>query len=80
MATGDARWALIVDTYERELLAKGKKYPVLTHTFWGQTKKECEGYYKAHMTTDVFFRDCTQKRRWEKIDCYSVANWKKLTP
>ena len=44
-------------------------YPVVTHTFLGESRQQAEGYVKAHFGTDVFFRDCTKKRRFRNFEC-----------
>ena len=39
-----------VDIYE------SNSYPVVSHIFYGKTKKESYGYFQAHMKTDEFLR------------------------
>lgn len=71
-----ARWALIVDIYEPK--GAGMDYPILTHIFRGTTKVEAQGYCKAHMTTDSFFRDCMESGRWKDVMCRARIYWQQL--
>ncbi len=70
------KWALHVDTFEPK--GAGPGYPILTHTFRGRTKNEARGYCEAHLGTDVFFRDCTKRGKWNGIVCPSFVRWEKL--
>jgi hypothetical protein len=62
---------LIVDIYESEI----QEYPVVTHVFNGKTKKEAMGYFRAHLTTDEFLRDCVNSGRWKTLSCHAVSRW-----
>lgn len=64
--------ALVVDIYES---AVGDAYPVVRHVFLGKTKEEARGYFKAHMGTCEFMRDCVKKRRWKQVKCRAYARW-----
>jgi len=59
-------YALRQDIYEKGV---GDAYPVVRHTFFGKTKAEAQGYYNAHMTTDQFMRDCTERGQWDQVIC-----------
>lgn len=39
-----------VDIYENNI------YPVVSHIFYGKTKKEANGNFQAHMGTDSFLK------------------------
>lgn len=61
---------IVADTYE------AKPYPVVTHEFRGRTQKEAEGYFRAHLTTDKFFKDCTEKEHFANFDCRTVIRYR----
>lgn len=61
---------IVADTYE------AKPYPVLTHEFRGRTRKEAEGYFKAHLTTDRFLRACTEDGRFMDFKCRTVVRFR----
>lgn len=69
------RWALHVNIFEKDV---GVGYPVVAHVFYGLTKAEAEGYFKSHCKTDVFLRDCVNKKRWDGVDCYATVGWENL--
>ena len=62
-----AKWALRVDIYEPA--GAGMGYPVVSHVFYGKTKKEAQGYFDAHMGTDSFMRQCVEKGRFADFRC-----------
>lgn len=66
---GPKLWALHVKVFENE------SYPVVEHIFRGKTKKEAEGYFRSHMKTDSFLRDCVNKGEFNGIDCRYTAQW-----
>ena len=51
------------------------KYPVVQHNFYGQTREEAYGYYKAHLETDIFLRECVEKNRFNGIICRVRAEY-----
>jgi hypothetical protein len=69
-------WALVVDIFEPA--GAGTDYPVVQHTFYGRTKREAEGYFKSHMKTDVFLRDCVTRQRWERVACTATMRWERV--
>lgn len=62
-------YALTQDIFEPGV---GDAYPVVRHIFYGKTEKEARGYYDAHLTTDAFMRDCTEKGQWEQVQCKTI--------
>lgn len=50
-----------VDIYESEV------FPVVTHIFRGNTKKQAQGMMNAHMGTDKFLRDALNKQNYNGI-------------
>lgn len=76
MSPVKAKWALWVDIFEPN--SAGMGYPVVTHIFKGLTKKEAEGYFKAHMGTDSFLRGCVTKGKFGQLDCRTFWRWRKL--
>lgn len=71
-----ARVKLVVDIYEPK--GAGTDYPILRHEFYGKTKAEAEGYFRAHLGTDSFLRGCTQKRHYKSIECFADIYWEML--
>lgn len=67
-----ARWAFVVDIYERQ------PYPVLRHVFYGQTKEEAKGYFESHLKIDAFLRDCVRRGRWTTVKCRAETYWMRL--
>ena len=59
-------YALTQDIYEK---AVGDAYPVVRHVFYGKTRDEAQRYFDAHMTTDQFMRDCTERGQWDEVVC-----------
>lgn len=47
----------------------GPTFPVVEHLFNGSSMGEALGYFKAHMTTDEFLRDCVERGEWNGIKC-----------
>lgn len=46
--------------------------PVVKHVFYGKTKKEAEGIYAAHRSSDRFIRECDSKSCFAgKVPCHS---------
>lgn len=70
-----ARFELRVSIYEK---AVGDAYPVVVHSFLGKTREEAEGYYRAHLKTDTFFRGCVEKEQFDGIDCWTTEKWRML--
>ena len=60
IVAAQAQWRIIVATFEPGGPGGVDGYPVVVHMFCGATREEAEGYYAAHLTTDEFFRDCTE--------------------
>lgn len=71
----DARWAYVVDIFEKSV---GSDYPVVEHAFFGRTKDEALGYFRAHLTTDDFLRSCVERNVWDGVECWSETRWEKL--
>ena len=53
-----------------EIFEEGTDYPVVTHIFRGTTPEKARAFFKAHLTTDSFFKDCVQKKRFRTFTCY----------
>ena len=70
-------WKLIVDIFEPKGKSKGL-YPVVRHEFYGVTKAEAISYCRAHMTTDVFMRDCVCDGHWKSLVCLTRTRWIEL--
>lgn len=70
-----AKWKLVVDIFEPTV---GRAYPVVRHEFYGRTKRECSGYFEAHIGTDAFLRECLDKSRWKNVECTTLAEWVRL--
>ena len=58
-----------VDIYEA---ATDYKYPVVSHTFLGRTKKEAWGYHESHRRTDDFLRSCEDKGKFGDVVCDKI--------
>lgn len=56
------------DTYEDSI---GKRRPVVTHTFYGDTGEQVQRVLKAHMESDAFFRACMNSNHYNKIGCWT---------
>jgi len=63
-------WIVIHRIYERDI---GPRRPVVEHRFFGDTRAQAMGVFKAHMTTDSFLRGCQLKQKFGNIDCW--AEW-----
>ena len=63
-------WKITVEIREK---ATGYRYPVVSHDFYGRTKKEALRYVVSHEKTDAFFSDCIRKGHWEEVDCRSAV-------
>lgn len=63
-------WCLRVDTYENK-----ERMPVLTHVFYGQTKAEADGIYRAHLQTDSFLKASVTTHRFRDFSVRSVRSW-----
>ena len=59
---------LIVNTYE-----EGRDTPVVTHVFHGETKAEAIAFYRAHLKSDKFLRDCESKGSFKGMRCRNVV-------
>lgn len=68
-------WALHVRIYESEV---GPSYPVVEHVFYGKTKDEAQGYCRAHLGTDTFFRGCVEDNKFDGIDCWHDSYWERV--
>lgn len=53
-------WAVIHDTFE-----KSQKLPVVRHIFFGKTQEIARGNFRAHLKSDRFMRECTDKGNFE---------------
>jgi hypothetical protein len=49
-----ATWRVVSEIHEAQ------DYPVVVHTFYGQSAAEAISYYTAHSKADSFLRGCTQ--------------------
>jgi len=45
------------------------RYPIVRHAFYGRDRAEAEGYYRLHMETDAFLRECVEKKKWNGVAC-----------
>ena len=63
---------LTVEIYEASV---GDEYPVVVHIFYGKTKKEAASYFKAHMSTDSFLRDCELSGCFKTVECRTESQW-----
>ena len=59
-------WRVVVDIREA---ATGYAYPVVRHTFYGQTKAEAQRYFRSHMKSDAFMRDCIESGKFGPVTC-----------
>lgn len=59
------RFQIIHEIYEND-----EEEPTVTHVFHGETPERAEEVYRAHMKTDAFLRGCTQRGRWDGVDCW----------
>lgn len=63
---------LVVQIFEQSI----KSYPVVEHRFNGRTKKEAENYFKAHMQTDSFLRECVEGDNFQhQFSCSHRIFW-----
>jgi hypothetical protein len=62
-------WKIVAETWE------SKNYPVVIHVFIGQTRKEAQGYFRAHLTTDRFFKDCTEEGHFADFRCRTLVTF-----
>ena len=64
----------VVDTYEAT-----HTYPIVTHRFSGDTRREALRYYQAHLQTDAFLRACVQRGRFgtgaNAFPCRTTSRW-----
>ena len=60
-------YQIVAETYE------SKPYPVVVHTFVGASPEEAEGYPKAHLGADSFFRGCTRNGRFRALSGETVV-------
>ena len=69
-------YALIHDTFEAT-----QKSPVVRHVFVGDTKKKAKGFFRAHMKTDSFMRQCTNKGNFDgKFACSTKQRMTSVSP
>lgn len=59
-------YAVVVEISEA---ATNYEFPVVSHVFYGRTRKEAWGYHDSHRKTDVFLRDCENKGKWSNVTC-----------
>lgn len=57
---------VVVDVFEA---ATRFRYPVVRHAFYGRSREEADGYFRAHLETDSFLRDCLENKRWNGVSC-----------
>lgn len=63
------RYRLVHETRESGKL-------VLTHIFHGETADEAEHVYRAHLESDAFLRDCTEKGLYAgRVPCEVTMRW-----
>jgi len=70
-----ARWVFVAATYERSV---GNDYPVVEHRFYGRTREDAHGYYRAHLKTDAFLAGCVERQRWSAVRCTVQTWWEEL--
>lgn len=63
-------WVVVHRTYEA---ATRYAYPVVEHRFYGRTREEAEGYYRAHQRADAFIRGCTERGRYQDVTCRTTV-------
>jgi hypothetical protein len=68
-------WRIVQQIYE-----EGDPEPVLTHVFYGKTREEAAGVFKAHMGTDSFMRGCVTNGRFRDFTCRAADHTEKLGP
>lgn len=56
---------LVVETYEA-----GRREPVVTHTFHGDTPEQAKAFFRAHLKYDAFLKSC-QTGHFKKIRCFN---------
>lgn len=64
--------ALVVDVYEPSTRFR---YPVIRHVFYGASREEAEGYYRAHLRNDNFLRSCAESKAFEGRLCEVDVRW-----
>lgn len=52
-----------VNIYEE---ATGYKYPVVSHVFYGKTRKEAWNYHESHRKSDSFLKQCEDLGAFQK--------------
>ncbi len=55
---------IISKIWEKEL-----PYPIVVHVFNGETLKQANGFFQAHMKTDAFMRECIEKGHFADFAC-----------
>ena len=56
---------VIHDTFEA-----GQPMPVVRHIFYAPTREKAMAFYRAHLKTDAFMRECTRKGNFQgKFKC-----------
>ncbi len=62
---------LIVDAF-----AEGNDaYPIVTHIFRGDSVKEVQERYQAHLAHDAMLQGCTLLHHALGFGCWTVARW-----
>lgn len=62
------RYDLTVETYE-----EGGQHPVVTHVFHGESPKQALAFYRAHLRSDKFLRDCA-RGHFGRMPCRNVMH------
>ncbi len=63
-------WTLVVEAFGED-----KPYPVLTHTFRGDTEEETLALYELHLSADAMLSGCERRNHYLNFDCTTVARW-----
>jgi hypothetical protein len=53
-----------------KIFESNKSYPAVVHIFYGESLREAQSYYQAHLKTDSFFRGCVVDKRFSNFSCH----------
>lgn len=68
------KWAYHIRVFRPEVTG----YPIITHTFYGRTRREAHQYAAEHMAADAFYRGCVTQGRYDAADCWADSSWQRL--
>ena len=58
-----------------EIFEPSRPFPVVVHEFLGERPNEAEGYYRAHLESDSFLRQCVQRGVFRgRVRCRPVVS------